>query len=556
MTKLNSKYLKDLIMEVMIGTGGKQYDVPVPSPMPNINGFDYGVDSIPQDLKDKIVANFKELLGKDPHLELAKIAADDDDLEWQDFYSILKDASNVLRPQALLTIRQSIEGEPNSKYSKAFDDILGSLRDDLQTAPVKNLMTPDTGDISDRKIKPPPSYIRNAFLALGLDKTSSLKERIKKITDFSLQVKNNTTPTSTISESVSSVLILNGLGNIVRTLSGVQAGYSFEDFLSLLSEGTVEGEKNGAADFMSGILIDENGTVSQYGSAKLYGSGTVSQARSTISQALPGGATPASLAVDFKGQVLDKIGTKTQAQAKAKADFQKKYGLDDDAMDKIKSIAINLDSLPDSELVYKPTRIPKADDVAFGNETMAYVVGYKRKGATVYKKGKKDGSAKAGDKKPGAFTSKSDLVEEIDIHVVVITRSTGAGTVMDNELSIDDGSISVEEEKVVIKDLTSKSIVGTLMINSSQAALEQTSTKALDLIDKNIPLLVETAKVFSETSMNSLITGKQDNLDDMADAYISLFSLINNMFNPGTRFEGETGSSVGIETSGDTIKKR
>ena len=93
------------------------------------------------------------------------------------------------------------------------------------------------------------------------------------------------------------------------------------------------------------------------------------------------------------------------------------------------------------------------------------------------------------------------------------------------------------------------------MINSSQAALEQTSNAALNLIDKNIPLLVEAAKVFSETSMNSLITGKQDNLDEMANAYVSLFSLINNVFNPGTRFEGETGSSVGIATSGDTIKK-
>lgn len=551
MTKLDSKYLKQLIMEVMIGTGEKQYDVPAATPPSGIKGFDYTQSKIPQDLKDIIVANFTELLGQDPHVEISKIAGKGDHLDWEDFYSILKDPDNLLRPTALLTIRQSIKNDPNSKYSKAFDEILSSLRSDLKTSGTQSSMTPNVGDVSDRKINPPPAYIRNAFLALGLDKTSSLKERIKKITDFSLQIKEGSPLESTITESVSSVLILNAFGNIVRTLDGTQAGYSFEDFLSLLSEGTVEGESGGAADFMSGILVDKDGSVSQYGSAKLYSDGTFSQARSTMSQLLPGGATLDNLKDVFKGQVLDRTKTNTAAQKAAKAKFQKKYGLDDEAMAEIEKIAIKFDSIPSSDYVYKPIKVPNEKDVFFGNKSMTYIVGYKRQASPgVYKSGDKKNQ-----RKPGKMTSKQSQIQEVDIHLVTITRNTGAGTIKDKELSISDGEISIDESKVKMTGLTSKSLVGTLMLNSSQSALETASRTALAAIDQNIPVLIESAKAFSEKSMESLTSGKQEDLDGMADAYVSLFSLINNVFNPQTKFNQDTGSSTGITTSGDTIKK-
>jgi len=550
MTKLDSKYLKQLILEVMIGTGQKKYDVPVATPPSDIKGFDYTQSKIPQDLKDKIVDNFTELLGQDPHVEISKIAGEDDHLDWEDFYSILKDPDNLLRPTALLTIRQSMKNNPNSEYSKAFDEILSFLRSDLKTSEPKGSMTPGVGDISDRTIKPPPAYIRNAFLALGLDKTSSLKERIKKITDFSLNVKNGMPTNSTIAESVSSVLILNAFGNIIRTLQGSAAGYSFEDFLSLLSEGTVEGELGGAADFMSGILIDQNGTVSQYGSAKLLGSPGFGQARSTMSNLMPGGATPATLAKDFKGQVLDRGATNAAAQKAAKDKFQKKYGLNDEAMAEIEKIAINFKNIPASDYVYKPIKVPNEKDVFFGNKSVTYVVGYKRKASGVYKTGKKKGL-----RKPGGPTSDQGQVQEVDIHLVTITRNSGSGTLIDGELSISDGEISVRDSEVKMTKLTSKSLVGTLMLNSSQSALENASRAALTTIDKNIPLLIESAVTFSEKSKESLTAGNQQDLNEMADAYVSLFSLINDVFKSGSRFSQETGSSVGVKTSGDTIKK-
>lgn len=576
MTKLNSKYLKDLIMEVMkVG----DFELNVPPSIPDIDAskkFAYVKTKIPSNLELAVLDAFKDSLGTTAIDDLMKISGGKQELDWEDFYAILLDPNTQLRQPALAAMRRV--RNDNAKYSKAFDQIL----DDIMAAqPVRdpeeeNPYAAAPADIVSRENKPPPQYVRDIFNSLGLDKFQTLSERLEALSNFSSKVMDgNIKQGDSIRETFSSLAALNSLSKLSRSLEASPAGLVFEDFLALLSQGVAIGEKNTAVDFLSGLLIDKSGNFSQHSSAKLVKDYKAIQSQASFSRDLPGQQRPDSLD-DLVG--FNKVEYDKAAYEAAKDAFE--AGEKNKVIDQLRKAGVPNRLIKQVEPkipTFRPQNIPvtsklgiakkAANTLEFGNEEITYIVGVKTKEWIATRKNTEKGYKK-GDvlRRPD-----SEKFTEIEVHKVTVQRTKGQGFVELSDLkAVEPGVvISFSGTNVVITGLGQQTKIGSFKIADTEKALIQKSDEALSVLDEFIPPLIKAASEFSSKTKSALATGEPDAIDNVTDLYSNLFDLINNVFMGSSApaggdvgqtlspspFASEVGVAGGVETSGDKVKQ-
>jgi hypothetical protein len=574
MTKLDSKYLKELIMEVMkVG----DYELNKPSSIPNIDKkFSYDEPSIPVELRDAVLQAFSKSLGEDAIADLMKISGKEEELDWEDFYAILLDPKTLLRQPALAAMR--MVKDQNADYAEAFDAMLKKIISDKpvrEPAEVNPYAVP-IEDIVARESSPPPEYIREAFEILGLNAFETLQERLKKLSDFSKSVVNNEYKGTSIRETFSNIIVLNALSTIVRSMDAISAGFKFEDFLGLLSSGVAIGEGMGASDDVLGILSDPNGEFSQFSSAKFYNSWSPTQAIKTISMAMPGQDKPENLE-DLEGFDVEefdadelKRAKKAYEQGETEKLIQifKDAGVDPKLIDKIKQFKIpKYDPSSDSSIEKKtksalgrtPDEIQKAAaGIDYGNKTITYVIGVKLgKDAAPDNRSTR---VNKGEPKPVLATGDIPL-EKVDIHIVTIKRTRGKGIVKPGDLeAVETGAQIGIGKSVSISGLGPNTRVGQLLLADSTESLVKKSNEAMNSVEKNIPIIIKALATFSEKTKATLISGKEEDINETTRLYTEMFGLINEILY-GTdvkpsAFAKETGFQAGVKTSGDTIVQK
>ena len=583
MTKLDSKYLKDLIMEVMkVG----DFELDVPKSIPGIataNQFAYTENEIPDELKKAVMDAFKASLGQTAIDDLMKISGTKNELDWQDFYAILLDPKTQLRQPALAAMR--LVKDANSKYTKAFDEMLRNIVSDkpVRKAADINPYAAPVEDIVNRGDQPPPEYIREAFEILGLNALETLQERLKRLTDFSLRVVGGESPGTSIRETFSNLIVLNALSKIVRTLDSSGAGIKFEDFLALLTSGVAVGEGQGASDLTMGILSDANGNFSQHSSSKFVQRYTAKQAQKTMSMAMPGQSRPESFEdlIGFDTEFYDKKELQAAKAAFEAGETEKlrqmfiDKGVDQELLDKIEAFNIPKfdpakSSLEKQKGSYLGTT-PKAQQKSFGsidfdNTTMTYVIAVKLGADRGINKEKEGGGrtsqfAKIGEPIPKRAVKNIPL-EKVEIHVVSIKRVTGQGMIKDGDLVANEEGVTVNVSgtNVNIAGLSPNSRVGQLLLADSTETLVEKSNEAMKSVEENIPKIIKALARFSEKTKSTLISGKEDDINETTKIYTDMFSLINEIMygteKDPSKFALETGYQAGVETSGDTIVQR
>jgi hypothetical protein len=362
-------------------------------------------------------------------------------------------------------------------------------------------------------------------------------------------------------------------------LDASPAGFVFEDFLALLSQGVAIGEKNTAVDFLSGLLIDKGGNFSQHSSAKLVSSYKASQKQISFSKDLPGQQRPDSFEdlVGFDTVKYDPAALKAAEDAfesgeKAKViDQLRKANVPNRLIKQIEPKIPTFRPQNQNIPVVTKSAISKkaADTLEYGNEEITYIVGIKTKEWTATRKNTAKGYKK-GDvlQRPDAnnFT-------QIEVHKITIQRTKGQGLVDLSDLKAvePDVVISFSGANVNITGLGPKTKIGSFKLADTEKALVQKSDEALSVLDEFIPPLIKAASEFSLKTKSALATGKPDAIDSVTDSYTNLFDLVNNVFMGSTStaysrgyvgqtlspspFASEVGVAGGVETSGDKVKQ-
>jgi len=206
----------------------------------------------------------------------AALLSDDDDMK-RKVIRVIRIANNLGPDDPQVQALNSLVKYMQMPGARAKIDPTASTADVVSSTP-----TLDLGDMYGADRKEVPRYIVDLFNGIQLDELPTIKERISRINELTKQMfKGGDEVNQTISETVSSVAVVEVMGKIVRQFDAKSAGWVFESFLAQLANGTTEGALLGAADFSFGLPPDVTDPTKK-GSAKLLQKDEFSQAVSTM----------------------------------------------------------------------------------------------------------------------------------------------------------------------------------------------------------------------------------------------------------------------------------
>tara|TARA_R100000030_G_scaffold96353_1_gene84398 strand:+ start:115 stop:2280 length:2166 start_codon:yes stop_codon:yes gene_type:complete len=480
--------------------GGKPMKIPdsIPSETDlGITGFEYEMNNIPDWFKEELLDTFNNDAGIRTVAAIAErkfLKEETSKLDWEDFYVIMNNPQHPFFRKAIKTIRKITNKYPNEQASKDLKKIIGRPSDSTDEL-TPSTPTVDVSDLYGGDRNTVPSYIVSAFNGMNLGANSSLVDRMKVINQYTEKIASGDFKKGdfSITELMSAISVMNSLARIVRRMDNKAAGWAFESFLAQLVNGTTEGTNMGAADFVFGIGENTLMPPGTKGSAKLLSSNSFSQSKYTLSACMPG--------------------TSDQNT------FTSTFGRDDSA---------------------RRAGVRKKEDVNWGNNKLVYLVGIKRDSGGI------------------AISDPSKIVK-VDLYFVTMTRNSGTGVMDRSELSygLSNKTPGVQDNSFTFSVDTDGDFIGSIYLSSDLETLDDLGKQAIDKIDTDLPKLINSMESFSRNTKSYLTSGKADSINAAVDSYVSLFSLINQVFgDPDEAYAKETGVTAGVETDSSNIKAK
>ena len=260
--------------------------------------WEYSLSNVPNDLKNLILLAFQKIT--EPIKRIASmtesvISEDVNKIEWEDFYTILKNPENDLHNSAIKAIKMAKnrlgDGNPHrgtlEKISKSLglEPKIAGKEEDSQIPVV------DIASAYGQERQSVPTHVIDLFNNLKLSGAKSVVDRIKILNDMTKKITTEEFEKSDASmgEIISVVAVAGLMARIAKLMDNKAAGWAFESFLAQLVNGTTEGAAMGAADFIYGIGEGDKFPPGALGSAKLISTNAFSQSLGTIGAAIGAG---------------------------------------------------------------------------------------------------------------------------------------------------------------------------------------------------------------------------------------------------------------------------
>jgi hypothetical protein len=260
--------------------------------------WEYNLSNVPNDLKNLILLAFNKIT--EPVKAIAAmsesvISEDKSMIEWEDFYTILKNPNNDLHRSAIKAIMMAKNRlNDENPHRKTLEKISKSLGIEPKIAGKQQdsqIPTVDIASVYGQERKQVPKHVVDLFNNLKLSGAKSVTDRIKILNNMTQKITTGEFEKSDASmgELISVVAVAGLMARIAKLMDNKAAGWAFESFLAQLVNGTTEGSSMGAADFIYGIGEGDRFPPGALGSAKLISTLEFSQSLGTIGDAIGAG---------------------------------------------------------------------------------------------------------------------------------------------------------------------------------------------------------------------------------------------------------------------------
>ncbi len=260
--------------------------------------WEYSLSNVPNDLKSLILLAFNKIA--EPVKTIAAmsesvISEDISKIEWEDFYTILKNPDNDLHRSAIKAIMMAKnrlnDENPHRRTLEKISKSLGIEPNIAGKQQDSQIPAVDIASAYGQERKQVPKHVVDLFNNLKLSGAKSVTDRIKILNNMTHKITTREFEKSDASmgELISVVAVAGLMARIAKLMDNKAAGWAFESFLAQLVNGTTEGSSMGAADFVYGIGEGDSFPPGALGSAKLISTLEFSQSLGTIGKAIGAG---------------------------------------------------------------------------------------------------------------------------------------------------------------------------------------------------------------------------------------------------------------------------